>query len=155
VRRYLDRWTRELVRRGLRSGLIEGSNLWLAIGAIAWLLRFLSRRQAPKVSVESLRLGESIVVSHVPAPPRTRRARKKALRKAEKLEQRSAKLQAKAQLSRRDARAAAEAARAQAAEAEKLDREQARAGKARRRRHGKRSTARRRSEGDLEAPRGT
>jgi hypothetical protein len=154
VRRYLDRWTRQLVRRGFRSGLIEGSNLWLSIGAIAWLLRFLSRKQAPKVSVESLRLGESIVVSHVPAPPRTRRARKKALRQADKLERRQDKVEADPQPSRRDARAAAEAARAQAAEAEKLDREQARAGKARRRRD-ERSAARRRPKGDLEAPRGS
>lgn len=79
---FLDRWTRRLVRRGLRAGLIEGSNIWLSIAAVAWLVRFLARRQAPQVSVEKLRLGESLVVSHVPPPPATRRARRKAQREA-------------------------------------------------------------------------
>jgi len=108
VRSYLDRWARQLVRRGVRSGLIEGSNLWLSIGAIAWLFRFLSKRPSPQVSVEQLRLGESLIVSHVPAPPRSRRARKKAARKAAKLEQRVARQQAKREASRRYRRAASQ-----------------------------------------------
>src|ERR1035438_274041 len=95
MRRFLDRWARQLVRRGVRSGLIEGSNLWLSIGAIAWLLRLLSKRPSPRVSVEQLRLGESMIVSHVPAPPRSRRAKRKAARKAAELAQRRAKQQAK------------------------------------------------------------
>lgn len=89
---YLDRWARQLVRRGIRAGLIEGSNIWLSIGAIAWLFRFLARRPPVSVRVERLRLGESLVVSHVPAPPRTRRERRKAARAGAKLEARSAKL---------------------------------------------------------------
>lgn len=84
MRSYFDRWVRQLIRRGVRSGLIEGSNLWLSIGAVAWLVRLLTRRPAPVVSVERLRLGESVVVSHVPAPPASRRARKKAAKKAVK-----------------------------------------------------------------------
>jgi hypothetical protein len=110
VRKYLDRWARQLIRRGIRSGLIEGSNLWLSIGAIAWLLRFLSRRQAPEVSTERLRLGESVVVTHVPAPPRSRRAKKKAARKLAKQSERQAKKEA----SRRYLRAAERSARRQA-----------------------------------------
>jgi hypothetical protein len=116
VRSFLDRWARQLIRRGLRAGLIEGSNVWLSIGAVAWLLRFLSRREAPQVSVEQLRLGESVVVTHVPAPPGTKRARKKAARKAAELEERQAKLQAKLEASRRYQRARAKAARAEVAE---------------------------------------
>jgi len=111
VRKYLDRWVRQLIRRGVRSGLIEGSNLWLSIGAIAWLVRLLSRRPAPVVSVERLRLGESVLVSHVPAPPATRRAKKKAAAKAAKLERRETQLQSRRETSRRRARAAAKAAR--------------------------------------------
>ena len=115
---FLDRWTRQLVRRGLRAGLIEGSNLWLSIGAVVWLLRFLSRRDTPQVTVQELRLGESVIVSHVPAPARTRREKKKAARKAAELEQRQAKLQAKREASRRNRRAMAKAARARAASEE-------------------------------------
>jgi hypothetical protein len=88
---YLDRWARRLVRRGIRAGLIEGSNVWLSIGAVAWLFRFLSRRPPAEVRVERLRLGESLVVTHLPAPPRGRRAKRKAARKAAELEERKAK----------------------------------------------------------------
>ena len=138
VRRYLDRWTRELVRRGVRSGLIGGSNLWLSIGAIAWLLRLLARRPTPKASVARLGLGESVVVSHVPAPPRSRRARAKAAREAAKLEQR----QAKRETGRRHARAMAKAAGAQAAREAKSAREATRADE----------PGRPRPEGDVEEP---
>jgi len=91
VRKFLDRWTRDLVRRGLRAGLIEGSNLWLSIASITWLVRVLVKRPPPQVRVERLRLGESLMVSHVPAPPRSRRARRKADRQAAKLKARQAK----------------------------------------------------------------
>jgi hypothetical protein len=150
VRRYLDRWARQLVRRGIRSGLIEGSNVWLSIGAIAWLLRFLSKRPSPRVSVEQLRLGESLIVSHVPAPPRGRRAKKKAARKAAELERRRAKQQAKREASRRYARASARAARAEAAREAHKAKKQARSGRDRRPRRGDQSAVRRRSEGDEE-----
>ncbi len=157
MRRFLDRWARQLVRRGIRSGLIEGSNLWLSIGAIAWLFRFLSKRQAPQVSVERLRLGESVVVSHVPAPPRTRRARNKAARKAAR---RQAKLVAKREASRRHAReasrrharAAAKAGLAEAAAEERLARSSSRPGKSRRHEREERSARGRPPEPDLEEP---
>jgi hypothetical protein len=66
-----------LVRRGLRRGLLEGSNLWLAVGAAAFVVRFISRAEEPKLVSERLALGESIVVTHLPAPTSGRRARKK------------------------------------------------------------------------------
>ncbi len=151
MRKYLDRWARELIKRGIRSGLIEGSNVWLSIGAIAWLLRFLARKPSPMVSVEQLRLGESVVVSHVPAPPRSRRAKRKAARKAAKLEQRRAKAQAKREASRRYARAMKKAAEAEAEREAKRARVQARPKRGRRPGPGDPSVGRR-SEGDLEEP---
>ncbi|MGH9292273.1 MAG: hypothetical protein ACRDZ6_05785 [Acidimicrobiales bacterium] len=63
------------IRRGLRQGLIGGSSAWLAVGALAWLVRLLKRRPAEAVVTEKLALGESILVSHVPPPPRGRAAR--------------------------------------------------------------------------------
>jgi hypothetical protein len=98
----------------VRSGLIGGSNVWLSVGALAWLFRLLYRRQPAEVSVERLRLGESVIVSHVPAPSRTKRARHKAAVKAAKLEQERLKRQARREASRRYARATAKAARTQA-----------------------------------------
>jgi hypothetical protein len=158
----LDRWTRQLVRRGVRAGLIEGSNIWLSIGAIAWLFRFLSRRSPAQVSVEQLRLGESIIVSHVPAAPRGKRAKRNAAREAAKLEERTAREQAKREASRRNIRATAKAARALAEEAaEALAAEAARearqARKAARgakpsRRHDGEGRESDRSEGTTEAP---
>ena len=152
MRRYLDRWARQLVRRGVRSGLIEGSNLWLSIGAIAWLFRLLSKRPSPQVSVEQLRLGESVIVSHVPAPPRSRRAKRKAARKAAELAQRRAKQQAKREASRRYARASAKAAAAGAATEADKARKEARSRKGRRPRRGDQFARRGRSEGDAEEP---
>ena len=124
--------------------------MWLSIGAIAWLLRFLSKRASPRVSVEQLRLGESLIVSHVPAPPRGRRAKKKAARKAAELERRRAKQQAKREASRRYARASARAAQAEAAREAHKAKKQARSGRDRRPRRGDQSAVRRRSEGDEE-----
>ncbi len=128
-----ERWTRQLVRRGIREGLIEGSDAWLSIAAIVWLFRFLSRRPPPQVSVARLRVGESLVVSHVRPPPRTRRARKKATRRearAEddraKQEARREKQQAKRDASRRHARELAKAAEVQAAAEAKKARRAAR-----------------------------
>ncbi|MGO9334972.1 MAG: hypothetical protein ACLQCU_13165 [Acidimicrobiales bacterium] len=149
---FLDRWARRLVRRGVRSGLIEGSNVWLSIAAIAWLLRLMIRRQPAQVSVERLGLGESVIVSHVPAPPRSRRAKKKAVREAAKLEQRRAEQQAKREASRRYVRSMAKAARQQAAVEAKQARKQDRSCKAGRPCRGGRSAGRGRSEGDAEEP---
>ena len=152
MRSYLDRWARQLVRRGVRAGLIEGSNVWLSIGAVAWLFRFLSKRPSPQVTVEQLRLGESVIVSHVPAPPRTRRAKKKAARKAAKLERRQARAQAKREASRRYARAKAKQAKAQAEKEAHRARKEDRSRKDAPPRRGDRSAGSRREEGDGEGP---
>lgn len=71
-----DRLTRRLVRDGLRRGILEGNDLWLAVGSVAFLVRVLARKDKPKVVTEQLALGESIVVSHQPAPLRGRAARR-------------------------------------------------------------------------------
>jgi hypothetical protein len=152
VRRYLDGWARQLVRRGVRSGLIEGSNVWLSIGAIAWLFRLLTKRPPPQVSVERLRLGESLTVSHVPAPPRSRHAKRKAARKVAKLEQRLACKQARREASRRYARARTKAAQTEGAAETNKARKQARSRRDRRPRRVDRPVVRRRSEGEEEEP---
>ena len=91
MRSSVDRWTRQLVRRGIQSGLIEGNDVWLAIGAVAWLFRFLRRRAPVTVAVEKLRFGESVLVTHTAPPPHGRRARRKAARKTAKAEARQAR----------------------------------------------------------------
>ena len=73
---FLDSLARRLVRRGIRRGVLEGSAPWLVITAAAGLFRLLSRPERVKVSREDLALGESIIVTHLPAPPRGRRARR-------------------------------------------------------------------------------
>ena len=147
MRSYIDRWVRQLVRRGIRSGLIEGSNLWLSIGALAWLFRFLTRKSPPQVSVENLRLGESVLVSHIPAPPRSRRARRKAAKKQAEEERRRARHEA----SRRYTKAAARAAKRAMENEQRLEQEAARATK----RHPRASSRQKRhqdEEGDGGAP---
>lgn len=76
MRSWFERLTAALVRRGVREGLLGGSGPWLAIGAVAWLARFLARRPERRVVVEELALGQSIVVTSVPPPPSGRRRRK-------------------------------------------------------------------------------
>lgn len=72
---FIDRITRTAVRRGLRDGLLAGDGKWLAIGAVAWLVRFLRKTRAPEVVVERLKVGETIVVTNI-GPQKGRRARK-------------------------------------------------------------------------------
>lgn len=76
----VDSLARRVVRRGLRRGLAEGSAAWIALGALAWLARLLLRPEQPRVATEQLRLGETLVVRHLPPPP-TRRQRRKAARR--------------------------------------------------------------------------
>ena len=56
-----------LMRRGLRRGLVEGSVAWIVIGAAAGVVRYVTRPEPPLVARENLRLGESVLVTHVPA----------------------------------------------------------------------------------------
>jgi hypothetical protein len=71
-----DRVTRDLIRRAIRLGLLEGSRIWLVIGAVVLVVRLLGRTEAPRISTERLSVGESLVVTHVPAPPTRRQARR-------------------------------------------------------------------------------
>jgi hypothetical protein len=78
MRGKLDRLARRLVRDGLRRGLFEGNDLWLALGSVALLYRVLTKKDPPRRVTEKLALGESILVSHVAAPPTRRQVRKAA-----------------------------------------------------------------------------
>lgn len=78
MRERLDRFARRLVRDGLRRGVFEGNDLWLALGALALLYRVLSKKDPPLRATERLALGESIVVAHVAAPPTKRQVRRAA-----------------------------------------------------------------------------
>ncbi|MHB1508495.1 MAG: hypothetical protein ACYCST_00510 [Acidimicrobiales bacterium] len=94
MRRLLQRVTRDLVRRGVRDGLLGGNGVWLAVGAAAWLVRFLARTPEQRVVRERIRVGETITVTSTPAPPFGRRAR--TLERADR---------AKARRTRREVRA--------------------------------------------------
>jgi hypothetical protein len=76
MRKLIDRLTRRALRDGLRRGLLGGSDVWLAIGALGLLVKVLAKKDAPKVVSERLRLGESITVTHLPPEPSRRAARK-------------------------------------------------------------------------------
>lgn len=78
MKRLLERLTRDLVRRGIHDGLLGGNGIWLALGAVAWLARWLSRSPSPTVVREQIRVGETITVTSVAAPAFGRRARKLA-----------------------------------------------------------------------------
>ncbi|MGH9303565.1 MAG: hypothetical protein ACRDZ5_04025 [Acidimicrobiales bacterium] len=74
----MDRILRSLVRRGVREALRGGSGPWLAVGAGAFIVRFLRKAPKQKVIVEELAAGQRISVTHVPPPPFGRAARKLA-----------------------------------------------------------------------------
>jgi hypothetical protein len=79
----------DLRRRALTKGLFGGSRVWLFLGLAAWSLRALkwALRPDPKTVYKGrLLVGETIVLTHEPAPP-TRRKRRKA-KKAEKRDRR-------------------------------------------------------------------
>lgn len=95
---FSDRVTRNLVRKGFREGLLAGNGRWLAIGAVTWLVRQLRAKPRPRVVTERLKLGESIVVTHLPAPAFGRRARK--LSKAEQAAAAAERRQVKAERKR-------------------------------------------------------
>jgi len=82
LRRLLDPIARRLVRRGVRQALAEGSGVWLAIGVVAAVVRLLLRPEEPQVVHEELRVGETIVVRHLPGPAQpTRRERRREARR--------------------------------------------------------------------------
>lgn len=76
---WIDRRLRQILRRGVRDGLLAGDGLWLALGAFAWLGRFLLKTREPEVVREKLAIGQTIVVTNL-GPPLSRRQRRKARR---------------------------------------------------------------------------
>lgn len=98
MRRLLQRVTRDLVRRGVRDGLLGGNGVWLAVGAAAWLVRFLSRSPAQRVVRERIRVGETITVTSTPAPPFGRKARR--LARADRSRARSARREVRSERKR-------------------------------------------------------
>ena len=81
--RLLERVTRDMLRRGLRRGLLEGNDLWLAATVVALVVRLISRPDKVRIVREDLRVGDSILVSHVPPPPTRRAARRERRRGAD------------------------------------------------------------------------
>ncbi len=73
----LDSLLHRLIRNGLRRGLLEGSVAWIVIGAAAVVVRYVARPESPLVAREKLRLGESVLVAHVPAPEERRPRRRR------------------------------------------------------------------------------
>lgn len=57
------------LRRGWRDGIVNGSKVWVAVGAAALLLRMFQRAWAKEEKVvyqEVLGPGERIIISHEP-----------------------------------------------------------------------------------------
>jgi hypothetical protein len=98
VRPLVERVARNLIRRGIRDGLLGGNGIWLGIGAAAWLVRWLSRTPAQRVVTETIRVGETITVTSVPPPPYGRSARR--LTKADRQEAELARRQVRRERSR-------------------------------------------------------
>ncbi|MHB8245365.1 MAG: hypothetical protein ACYDGN_08435 [Acidimicrobiales bacterium] len=65
VKSLIDRLTRAALRRGLRNGLLAGDGKWVAVGAVAWLVRLLMKKKEPDTVVEKLSIGQSIVVTNL------------------------------------------------------------------------------------------
>jgi hypothetical protein len=65
----LDRAVRLGIRHGFRKGLLGGSQLWLAVGAVALGVRAVQRLGARKAVVvtEHLLPGQTVVVRHFAA----------------------------------------------------------------------------------------
>lgn len=78
MRKLIDRFTKRALRDGLRRGVLGGNDMWLAIGAIGLLVKVLTKKDEPKVVTERLAVGESLTVTHLPAPPSRRAARRTA-----------------------------------------------------------------------------
>jgi hypothetical protein len=57
--------TKQLVAKGFKKAISEGSLLWVGIAALGLVVQFFMKHRQPKVAVEKLRLGESIVISHL------------------------------------------------------------------------------------------
>lgn len=58
--------------------MLAGDGLWLALGALGWLVRYLRKTHEVEPVVEELKLGESILVTNIGPAPRRREARRAA-----------------------------------------------------------------------------
>jgi hypothetical protein len=70
-RAVFERAVRYGLRRGLRSGLIDGSRVWLAVGAAAVGVRVLQRLTRPPAADtvrEELAPGQALVITHLVEP---------------------------------------------------------------------------------------
>jgi len=67
----IERGLSLFARKGLRKGLVGGSNAWVAVGAAAFVLRWIRRTNAPKtVYVSEIRSGERLVITSIdPSSP--------------------------------------------------------------------------------------
>ncbi len=73
----MDAVLRALVRRGTRRGLLGGNPAWLVIGALAFVVRRLRRREAGVVWSEEVSPGQVVTVDHFPSDrPRRGRGRR-------------------------------------------------------------------------------
>ncbi len=80
------RLRRFLLRAGLLRGLLGGSRGWLAVGATAAGLGMLKRavtKEPEVVYEEDLAAGQTLVISHLPSPPRGSRSRRRRQAKME------------------------------------------------------------------------
>ncbi len=72
--------------KALSQGFLGGSQLWLAIGAVVWTIRFFQWLTRPETAViyrDRLGPGQSVVITHHEPPP-SRRERKQAARAAKR-----------------------------------------------------------------------
>ncbi len=57
------------VRNGWRRGVLRGNQVWLVVGAAAWMMRRVRRGREPHpVFVEELEPGQAVTITHF-APP--------------------------------------------------------------------------------------
>lgn len=78
---FLDAAAMRAMRGFLRRAL-TGDRAYLVLAAAALLAHLVLRPDEPKVATEELRLGESLLVRHVPPPPTRRERRREQRRQA-------------------------------------------------------------------------
>jgi len=72
--------------KALSRGFLGGSQIWLAIGAVVWTIRFFQWLTRPETAViyrDRLGPGQAVVITHLEPPPK-RREQKKSARSAKR-----------------------------------------------------------------------
>ncbi len=67
--------------KALSRGFLGGSQVWLAVGAVVWTIRFFQWLTRPETAViyrDRLGAGQSVVITHQPPLPSRRQRRKQA-----------------------------------------------------------------------------